>query len=66
MLSGLLIGHEIAAEAPGGTVTLIGEGPLFSRYESALHACAIAHRAAGADAGPAGLFAIARAAGLVR
>ena len=66
MLSGLLIGHELVAEAPTGTVTLIGEGPLLSRYESALHVCAIAHRAAGADAGPAGLFAIARAAGLVR
>jgi 2-dehydro-3-deoxygalactonokinase len=64
-LSGLLVGHEIAAEAPAAQVTLIGEGPLLDRYESALDSLAVPHRAAGPDAGPAGLFMIARNAGML-
>ena len=64
MLSGLLIGHEIAAEAPSGMVTLIGEGPLLSRYQSALDGAGVPHCLARADAAPTGLFAIARSAGL--
>jgi 2-dehydro-3-deoxygalactonokinase len=63
-LSGLLIGHEIAAEAPRGTVTLIGEGQLAARYRDALHLAGGSVREVPADA-PAGLFRIARAAGLV-
>lgn len=65
LLSGLLVGHEIAAEAPAGTVTLIGEGALLARYECALDARAISHRTAGADAAPAGLSTIARSAGIL-
>lgn len=65
MLSGLLIGHEIAAEAPGGPITLIGEGALAARYARALGAFGLAHQAAPANPAPAGLFAIARAAGML-
>lgn len=63
-LSALLIGHEIAAEAPTGTVTLIGEGQLAARYREALQWSGASVREAPADA-PAGLFRIARAAGLL-
>lgn len=62
MLSGLLIGHEILAEAPAGPVTLIGEGVLADRYARAL---GVTCRIASGEHAPAGLFAIARAAGLV-
>jgi 2-dehydro-3-deoxygalactonokinase len=63
-LSGLLIGHEIAAEAPSGEVVLIGEGQLASSYRRALLAHGLAVREVQANA-PAGLFRIARAAGLL-
>lgn len=62
-ISGLLIGHEIV-ESTAGSVTLIGEGPLMPRYQRALDAFGIAHQSAGAEPAPAGLFAIARAAGM--
>jgi 2-dehydro-3-deoxygalactonokinase len=62
-LSGLLIGHEIAAEAPSGTVALIGEGQLAARYRDALQCFGAGVSEVPADA-PAGLFRIAGAAGL--
>jgi 2-dehydro-3-deoxygalactonokinase len=65
-VSGLLIGHEIAGAAPAGTVTLIAEQPLRDRYARALDAFGIAHETETADPAPAGLLAIATAAGLVR
>jgi 2-dehydro-3-deoxygalactonokinase len=63
--SGLLIGHEIAGEAPAGTVTLIGEGALLARYARALDSLRVPHETAAAEPAPAGLFTIARAAGLL-
>jgi 2-dehydro-3-deoxygalactonokinase len=63
--SGLLIGHEISGEAPAGTVTLIGEDGLMARYARALDSFRVAHETAGAEPAPAGLFTLARAAGLL-
>jgi 2-dehydro-3-deoxygalactonokinase len=63
--SGLLIGHEILGEAPAGLVTLIGEGPLMARYARALDSFRVPHETAAPEPAPAGLFAIARAAGLL-
>ena len=63
-ISGLLIGNEIA-HAPAARVTLIGEGALMARYGRALAASGIAHATAPPEPAPAGLFMIARAAGMV-
>lgn len=58
-LSGLVIGHEIRAAAPGGAVHLIGDEDLVDLYRRAL--VALGHEAvAGADRAAArGLFLIA-------
>ncbi len=63
-LSGLLIGHEIAAEAPSGEVVLIGEGQLATSYRRALVSAGVTVRESPADA-PTGLFRIAQAARLL-
>jgi 2-dehydro-3-deoxygalactonokinase len=64
-VSGLLIGHEIGGDVPAGTVTLVAEGALRDRYARALDGFGIAHDTAAEEPAPAGLFRIARAAGLV-
>ncbi|WP_198371404.1 2-dehydro-3-deoxygalactonokinase [Roseomonas rosulenta] len=61
-LSGLLIGHEVAAALEEGVappVILIGAERLTSRYAAALDAFGIPHRIAEADAAARGLHRIA-------
>ena len=61
-LSGLLIGHEVAAALEDGVappVILIGAERLTSRYGAALDAFGIPHRVAEADAAARGLHRIA-------
>ena len=61
-LSGLLIGHEVAAALEGGVtppIILIGAERLTSRYAAALDAFGIPHRTADADAAAHGLHLIA-------
>jgi 2-dehydro-3-deoxygalactonokinase len=65
MLSGLLIGHEIAelsAEAP--TVQLVGGAALTGRYARALARFGISSTTHGEETAAHGLFAIAREAGI--
>lgn len=61
-LSGLTIGHEIAAAAPRGTVCLIGAPELCSLYAIAIKLCGAAATVARADAAAYGLAAIAERA----
>lgn len=67
-LSGLLIGHEIAALAPalqdGTPVVLCGEPLLCVRYATALEAQGLAEPEIRSGVTPLGLWRIARAAGL--
>lgn len=71
-LSGLLIGTEVRealaclAQAPDQEITVIGNSELTERYLVAIEAAGLRGRPARPDAGPRGLFLIARAAGLVR
>jgi 2-dehydro-3-deoxygalactonokinase len=61
-LSGLLIGHEVAAALEGGVappVVLIGAAALTARYAAALDAFGVPHRSADADAAARGLARIA-------
>ncbi|MEO8040156.1 MAG: 2-dehydro-3-deoxygalactonokinase [Betaproteobacteria bacterium] len=59
-LSGLLIGHEIAAVAPArGTVHLLGAPVLTARYERALSAAGCAAQSMDPDAAVRGLFRLA-------
>jgi len=61
-LSGLLIGHEVAAALEEGVappVVLIGAEALTSRYAAALDAFGIPHRGAAPDAAARGLHLIA-------
>lgn len=62
-LSGLLIGHEIAAEAPTGEVRLIGAPALCELYALALERHGITTIIAPADLAASGLAAIAERAG---
>ncbi len=62
-LSGLLIGHEIAAEAPTGSVHLIGEPTLVALYAAALAQRGITASIVPADATTRGLAEIADRAG---
>lgn len=73
-LSGLLIGHEIAAlealaagepAAPGAPIVLVGSAELCERYRRALRAFGHALPAIAAGATERGLWCVARAAGLV-
>ena len=71
-LSGLLIGSEIAEalscleQAPGDeAITVIGSSDLSERYLLAIGEAGLRGRQAAPDAGPRGLFLIARAAGLL-
>ena len=60
-LSGLLIGHEVAAALEGGVappVILVGAPALASHYAAALDGFGIPHRAAMADVAAAGLHLI--------
>ncbi len=58
-LSGLVIGEELRAQAPGsGPVVVIGGAALASRYERALARCGVAARRADAHATWHGLWAI--------
>jgi 2-dehydro-3-deoxygalactonokinase len=60
-LSGLLIGHEVAAALEGGVappVILIGAAALTARYAAALDAFGVPHRAADPDAAARGLAMI--------
>jgi 2-dehydro-3-deoxygalactonokinase len=57
-LSGLLIGHEIAAAAPRGTVHLIGAAPLCALYALALEASGVSAEVAASDAAASGLARI--------
>ena len=61
-LSGLLIGHEVAAALEDGVappIVLIGSEALSARYAAALDAFGVPHRAAGPDAAARGLSLIA-------
>lgn len=61
-LSGLLIGHEVAAALEAGVappVVLIGAAALTVRYAAALDAFGVPHRSADADAAARGLARIA-------
>jgi 2-dehydro-3-deoxygalactonokinase len=61
-LSGLLIGHEVAAALEDGVappVILIGAEALTERYGAALDAFGVPHRIAAPDAAARGLFLIA-------
>jgi 2-dehydro-3-deoxygalactonokinase len=61
-LSGLLIGHEVAAEAPGrGTVHVLGAQSLAARYERALSGAGCSVRLMDPDAAVRGLFRLATA-----
>ena len=62
-LSGLLIGHEIEAARPAGTVHLIGTPDLCRLYALALERVGVASVAASADLAATGLAAIAERAG---
>lgn len=65
MLSGLLIGHEIAElAAEASDVHLIGSAALNERYTRALAQFAIAATPHGEETAARGLFAIARQAGI--
>lgn len=65
MLSGLLIGHEIAGLSGGASaVHLVGGAALTDRYSRALARFGIAATAHGEEAAARGLFAIAREAGI--
>ncbi|MFJ4343690.1 2-dehydro-3-deoxygalactonokinase [Pseudomonas sp. NPDC089401] len=74
-LSGLLIGHELAALAKvqhqrRGSVhlpaiLLIGNGPLCTRYSRALQACGFSHVSVAEQATERGLWQLALAAGLI-
>jgi 2-dehydro-3-deoxygalactonokinase len=60
-LSGLLIGHEVAAALEAGVappVHLIGAGALTQRYSAALAAFGIPSQVEAEDAAAAGLFRI--------
>lgn len=58
-LSGLVIGEELRAQAPGsGPVVVIGSAALASRYERALARCGVAARRTDAHATWHGLWAI--------
>jgi len=62
-LSGLLIGHEVAAALEDGVappVILIGAPALTERYGAALDAFGVPHRSAAPDAAAQGLFLIAQ------
>lgn len=60
-LSGLLIGHEIAALAPpAGMVHLIGAAGLVGLYREALAACGRDSRVLDSDCGARGLFLLAQ------
>ena len=75
-LSGLLIGHELAALANAQrqrrnsahlpAVVLIGSGPLCVRYDRALQACGFGAASVAEHATERGLWQLALAAGLVR
>lgn len=54
-LSGLLIGHEVAAARPEGPVCLVGAPALTPLYAAALDRCGIAVRVIAEDAAAAGL-----------
>jgi 2-dehydro-3-deoxygalactonokinase len=61
-LSGLLIGHEVAAALEDGVappVILVGSDALTARYAAALDAFGVPHRAGGQDAAARGLALIA-------
>lgn len=61
-LSGLLIGHEVAAALEEGVappVILIGAAALTERYGAALDAFGVPHRVAAPDAAARGLFLVA-------
>lgn len=63
-LSGLLIGHEIAAVAPtGGTVHILGSQSLAARYERALSAAGCRAHTLDPDAAVRGLIRLADALG---
>jgi 2-dehydro-3-deoxygalactonokinase len=67
-LSGLLIGHEVAALEPlavTGAVVLVGADELCRRYQRALSAFGHAPASIAPDVTPRGLWRIATAAGLV-
>jgi len=67
-LSGILIGIEIAGATLAGTpnrVTLIGDDGLSQRYARALAVAGLASERGATEATVAGLFKIAKAAGLV-
>lgn len=64
-LSGLLIGHEIAAAAPAGTVHLIGAAPLCRLYALALGQSGVQTVLAPEDLAASGLADIAERAGWI-
>ncbi len=60
-LSGLVIGEELRAQAPGsGSVVVVGAPALAQRYARALSHCGIATQTLGAEAAWQGLWAIAQ------
>jgi 2-dehydro-3-deoxygalactonokinase len=65
LLSGLLIGAEVAALAADRPVQVLGTDALAERYATALTFFGVAHDLAPPDATPKGLYAVARAAALL-
>ncbi|HYZ62569.1 MAG TPA: 2-dehydro-3-deoxygalactonokinase [Acetobacteraceae bacterium] len=61
-LSGLLIGHEVRAAAPDGTVHLIGAEALCALYALALEGCGVEAVVVAGDAAASGLALIAELA----
>jgi 2-dehydro-3-deoxygalactonokinase len=64
-LSGLLIGDELRAAPDGAEPLLIGEAALCALYLRAMQLCGMAARIAAPGAAAAGLWRIARDAGLI-
>jgi 2-dehydro-3-deoxygalactonokinase len=64
-LSGLLIGDELRAAPARAEPLLIGEPALCARYQRAMRLCGMTARIAPPDAAAAGLWRIARVAGLI-
>jgi len=64
-LSGVLIGHELAAERPAGTVHLLGAAALCDRYALACESLGLPSTRLDPDAAVAGLVRLAQARKLI-
>ncbi|MBI1396040.1 MAG: 2-keto-3-deoxy-galactonokinase [Betaproteobacteria bacterium] len=64
-LSGLLVGSELRAEAPSGTVRLLGAADLVARYAVACEILSLSSQTLDTDSVVPGLYRVASARGLV-